>query len=74
MRVIVAAAAFTMLLGGCANTPPTASPTPMAGWRVIPLNPSTNFPDRIAILVNEQTGDTWTYNAASNEWNPLKRN
>lgn len=73
MRVIVALAASALLLVGCANTPPSASPTPKGSWRVVPLNPPSNFPDRCAILVNEQTGDTWIYNSAD-QWTPVKRN
>ena len=72
MRVRVTVAAFTLWLVGCTNTAPTQSPTPVGSWRVVPLNPTSNFPDRCAILVNEQTGDTWIYNGAD-QWTPVKR-
>jgi ABC-type uncharacterized transport system auxiliary subunit len=82
MRVIILVAAVTLFLSGCTGTPPTTSikpapstqplaPPPATGsWRVIPLN-TTTFPHRAAILVNEQTGETWIYNP--DQWVPLTR-
>ena len=71
MRVVVTAAALA-LLAGCASTPPTQSPAHTGSWRVVPLSGASNFPDRCALLVNEQTGDTWVYNSAD-QWTPVKR-
>lgn len=83
MRVTVPVASLALFLSGCTSTSPTTSippttssqsiaPPPATGaWRVVPLN-TTDFPQRAAILVNEQTGDTWIYNP--DQWVPLKRN
>ena len=70
--MIVTAAALTLLLVGCASTPPTESPAPAGPWRIVPLNPTSSSPDRSAMLVNEQAGDTWIYNGAD-QWTPVKR-
>src|SRR4051812_22114440 len=72
MRVIVAVAASMLLLVGCTNTRPNTPPTSTGSWRVVPLNSCNTFPERCAILVNEQTGDTWIYSA--DHWTPVKRN
>ncbi len=70
MRVNVAVVALTLCLVGCASTHPTGPSPATATWRVVPLSTNT-FPERCAILVNEQTGDTWIY--SSDQWNELKR-
>ena len=52
---------------GCATTQPTASIPAQAGtWQVIALNSQKeDFPDRVALLLNTKTGETWVYTKKS---------
>jgi hypothetical protein len=73
MRVVVAFAAFASLLVGCTSTVKTDAPDSANPWHVVPLAMSGTVPDRPAILVNEQTGETWIYELSSNQWWPVQR-
>jgi hypothetical protein len=48
-------------------------PHPGGAWRVVPLTSTSARPDRIAMLINEQAGDTWIYDIGSNDWTPVER-
>ena len=72
MRLIVAVAGLLLFMGGCTNTQPSGPLTTPGSWRVVPLNTNSSQ-DRCAILVNEQTGETWIYEPGSNSWTPLRR-
>ena len=52
------------------STQPDALPSAAGPWRVVPLN-TNNFPHFAAILLNEQTGDTWIYRP--DEWRRITR-
>ncbi len=69
MRLLILFAAIFLSLTGCISSHRSGSQPATGVWRVVPLN--TNSPDRPAILVNEETGDTWMYTSGS--WNPIQR-
>jgi len=76
MRVIVAVAALTLSLVGCSTNSQPASPSATDAWHVVPLNPPlnpANSPEGRAILLNEQTGDTWLY-SSDQRWHQMMRN
>ena len=76
MRSIVAAAIGAlalMSLAGCSGTQNLApEPAATSPWRVVPLHPRENSQDAPAILVNEQTGDTWFFQPPQH-WIPVIR-
>jgi hypothetical protein len=75
MKPFVILSLATLVAGGCSLTrsaPATTPPAAQASWRVVRLDPGERQ-QPAAILINQATGETWSYVPGGTAWEKLKR-